>query len=538
MADDFDSFWNAIGVPPSEEQQRKQARADKGLAFAYGLFDPIQRLDYFAKKAGEAIGIPGAEEAVKAQEAKIAAREAKYGNLAPGYTLFGNLISPAPWGIASGVVRVGRQLPRLAATAAGASTAASAPIQPGETYWGDVGTAATVGGVAGLGTKAVGSMLSPRIDPAAQELINRGVQLHPEMATTGITHDLLKTAEAAKSIVGMGRDDIAMNASFNTALANDILTSIKGRTTATTKDALVADIRQQVSSFYDDAFKKIGTILPTNTFTNEVRMIQTQANAGMNVKTQKALDEIIYNNIIRRFNVPTKTQGKAITGESLKDMNKYFNTLSTKLKDKAYDADVDILALEDAVKKLRGSVVTFTETADPNGLIRLANKARAEQAVFEKAAASSPGKEPFSVEDLRGAILSESDTATVAAGKGKLQEKARTFLDVMSEKPLSAYTIGRRTAMAGAILTGSTYAWLHNPIVATAAFTALGVAPAVIERAINNPAVKQKILGQLIKKHGVGVVANAINQEGQRNADKLRAEIDKWPDYTNPETNY
>lgn len=540
MADNFDSYWNEIGNDTAEDQKRRQTRSNEGLAFAYGLFDPAQRFVYFAEKAGEKLGIPGAKEAAEAQAAKIAQREATYGQLAPGYTLAGSLASPIPLGIASGALRLfSKAPPVIAAMGAGATTAPSAPIQPGPDYWGDVGTAATAGGVASGAGRVVGGILSPKITPEAQELINKGVQLYPEMAVPpGVTHNLLKTARSFKAMFKPGVDDVAMNRSFNTALANDILAPIKGTTTSTNKADLVADVNEQVSKYYDNAFKNIGTALPTNQFVSEVNLIQQNAKTTMNAATQRKLDEIVNNNIIRRFNIQTKTQGNAISGESLKDMNKYFKELEFKLKDAPYSADIDVSALHDAVKALRKNVVSFTEAADPNGLIKIANRARAEQDVFERAAAASAKKDPFSVADLESAIKAGSDQRMLAASKGKLQEKAAPYLAVMGEKPISPYSVGRRTAMAGAMLTGSTYAWLHNPIVATAAFTTLGVAPAIIERAVRSPSTRQKVLGELIKKHGAGVVANAINQEGQRNANQLRAEIDKYPDYTTPESNY
>lgn len=530
----FEQWWAGVEGPEYTPEVTKEKQSDFFRNIGYGLFDPIQRAILLAERGAEAAGVPGAAQLAREQEARIRSMEAAV-DPESGAVLAGQMLSPAPYGAAKAgynlltkIPYVGGWLsssPKVSTAVQGGIAGATAPADTGEYYWSDVGGQTGLGALFGPAAYTVGSVLNPKVTPEAATLLKKGVNIPAELATTGHLRDFLGTAHSIGKLAGITDDTInpALNLQFNKALANDILSPFGIKATGKDKHELSQLVTKTTKAAYDDAYAKVGTVLPDNLFIQDVQSIRNQAKAKLNKKTYAEFNRLISDNIIRRFDVPTKNQGRAITGESLKDMRKFFNNIAYE----KYDPDIDHTALQNFVRKLNDNVDAYLGRVDPTGAIKTANKAYAEASVYHKAVSNSTdASNAFSAQDLESAIKSESDVITLAHGKGKLQQTSRPYIETLQAEKQSPLTTMRKVGVVSTLAAGSALAYAQNPAIAGAIILAAGIAPAVINTVIHNPNKLVKVLGVALQKIGPAAAANIRAQYEARETAQLRKEVD------------
>lgn len=530
----FEQWWAGVEGPEYTPEVRKEKQRDFFRNVGYGLFDPVQRATLLLERGAEAAGVPGAAQLAREQEARIKRREAAV-DPESGAVLAGQLLSPVPYSAAKAgyslltkVPYVGGWLagsPKVSAAVQGGIAGSTAPADTGEYYWSDVGGLAGLGALFGPAAYTAGSILNPKVTPEAAALLAKGVDVPAELATTGHLRDFLGTAQSVGKLAGITDDTInpALNLQFNQALANDILSPFGVKAAGKDKHELSQFVTKTTKAAYDDAYAKLGTVLPDNQFIQAVQVLRYQARAKLNKKTYAEFNRLISDNILRRFDVPTKNQGRAITGESLKDMRKFFSNIAY---DK-YDPDIDATALQSFVRDLNNNVEGFLGRVDPTGAIKTANKAYAEASVYHKAVSNSTdASNAFSVQDLESAIKSESDVITLAHGTGKLQQTSRPYVKTMQVEKQSPLTTMRKAGVVSTIAAGSALAYAQNPAIAGAILVAAGVSPYVINKVIHNPNKLIKVLGGALQKIGPAAAANIRAQYEARETAQTRKEID------------
>jgi len=538
----YDIWWNDnVLTPPNAKTYTGFSPAKTARALGRGFYEPIEQGALLLNKAAALTGIPYLERQAQEQEARIKAREERYaeaqqGGDYSGAKFIGNVISPAP--IAAGV-GAGRAVsgPALKALIEGGVGGLFAPSDA-ENYWADKGTQAMFGSMAGLGTRAVGGVMNPELQPYARELMDKGVVLSPEMATTGHTRDFMHAAETIKGLMGTGGKTQGLtNTSFNNALANDILGPLDLSTSGLKGHALVQDMSGKISGFYDDAYKKLGTVLPDQQFMSAIALANSKAAKSMDKATYNKFVQMLDRDVIGRFDIRTKNQGKAIQGEELKNMRSYFQDTLKRAKESKDSDRFDNVKLTQSLQEVKDAIFDYTDRVDQTGLVRRANKAWAEKSVFEAAAAKQPTTGVFDINDLEASISSLGDPETTSKGVARLQEKAIPYLSTMKVDSPNPYVMARRAGVLGTMAAGSAYAMWTNPAVGSAILAAAGISPWVIQRMMRNPSQARKAISSAVKKLGPSAVANITQQIAQEQAAKDRQTLRELsiPEYQNIE---
>lgn len=490
-----DEEWlNYISGPETPAStQRYQPDLVKGRIIGYGagLLKPVAKTTHLLEKSAAALGVPGAEAMAQEQAARMERRQALED---PISTPIGEFIT--------GLLPLTTATKLGAVTGGGTFGAVSAVDPQSQDYWGQVGTGAKWGAGLGLGTYGLGNVLSPRIDPEAALLMQKGVDVPAHQATTGLTKSYLGLADTAKRLITGAPDKAPTMLQMNTALINDVLEPLGKKVTGDFSPAQMKEFQELVSNNYNDAYKALGTVLPSKSFVADVRGVQGTYAQTMNKATRQKLSDIVDNNIIRRFNVQTKNQGNAITGQNLKEMRDYFSDAYEQLKNTQFHADVDTKQLFLAVNDIRKAVNKFTDDVDPTGKIRTANTAFAEAKVIEKAAASDLKTQHFTVEEIESAIKESSATSKMAVGEGRLQQKFKPYLDILHADEASTWQFARKVAIAATALGGSAYAYADNPAAVLGILAAAGIGPKAFAVMLKNQNAFTKGLGAAIKKVG------------------------------------
>lgn len=529
---DFDAYWNSKVFDQPSVKTNKGFSPEKTLrAFGRGLYEPIEQGALLLNRAAAyGTGVPYLEQVAKEQEARIKNREQLYtaalqGDDYSGSRFVGNLISPAPFaaGKAAGSLAKG---PGFKSMLEGGAAALFAPSDP-ENYSSDKSTQALFGSLSGLFTRGVGGALNPAVTADARALMNKGVNVPPELAAEkGATRSFMHAARAIKELVGAGKGQEVTNRSFNNALANDILNPLGESVDKGVHGfGLARQLTDKVSNFYNSAYSKLGTALPDQQLINGINLVQASAARTMDKATYNKFTQIINNDVIGRFNIATKNQGRAIKGEDLKDMRSYLQDTLEGLKSGKTSDKYDNVKLRNALQAVKNSVFDYTDRVDQTGLIRRANKAWAEKSVFENAASRNPTTGVFDIEHLNSAVVSSSDTANIAKGTGKLQEKANPYLSVLQGGRTDRYTTTKDIGILGSLAGGSAYAIWQNPALGTAILTAAGVAPVVIQRMMRNPSKAREVIASAINKLGPSAVGYITQQVAQQQAAEDREQL-------------
>lgn len=538
----YENWWNTkVLETPQTDTSSAISPVNMARALGRGLYEPVEQGGLLIDKTLALTGVPYFEKEAVEQEERIKRREQEY--IAAqgihdysGLKLLGNLFSPVP---VAAALRAGRLAsgPAKKALIEGGVSGLFAPSDS-ENYWGDKGTQAMYGSAFGLGARGVGGVMNPDLQPHARQLIEKGVPLPAHMGTVGHTQDIMHGAKTVQDLMGFGgAKDVDLNVAFNNALANDILKPLNLSTSGKQGHDLVKDTVKQISSFYDDAYVKLGTALPDQPFIASINLAKSNAAKTMDKATYDKFVQMVNNDVIGRFDIPTKTQGKAISGESLKDMRSYFQDTLKKVRESKDSDRIDNVKLSKALKEVKDTIFDYTDRVDQTGLVKRANTAWAEKNVFENAASRKPTTGIFDIQDLEASVSSSSAQETLAKGKGKLQEKAIPYLSVMNVEKTSPYVMAKRAGVLGTIAAGSAYAMWQNPVVGVAILTAAGVAPKLVQSMMKNPSQARKAIASAVKKLGPSAVANITQQVAQQDAASAREQIREIniPEYINQE---
>ncbi len=539
---DFDAYWGSLtpqqtaGIRKTGHDQMVNDAVRMAKGVGYGFFTPIQNLARLGAESAASLGSTRAAQSAQHIRDTIARHDAMYRTDA---TDIGGMLSPVN-------IAIGLRAPALLApTIAGLTAPAGSPtpvVPPGSapttpltlptepTYWGDVGSNVLTANLGGGLMHALGAVIAPKVPQHVRDLQRKGVVVPVGQAVESrFSKNMVDSAEALRAIFSIGKsvDDAVVNQSMNRALANDILAPLGKTVTSKNTQGMVSEMAEHVSAYYDDAYKALGTALPSKQFFTDVQTIRANASSTLNKKTLDKFNEIVNDNLIGRFNIPTKGQGKAISGEHLKDMRKHFSELDKDLQKKAYDADFDVIKLREYVKQLKKAVNSYTDEIDPKGTIKLANQARADMDVYQRAAASSTTGEAFDTKALAAAVQSASDFRNVAAGTGKLQEKAVPYIKTLTGEDFSTYSAGRKAAMFSAAIGGGAYAWVTNPYAAVAVLTVAGFSPQIMQAAVGNPTKWKALIQAAIRKLGPTQASAIAAQSGASSRTSARQEIEQ-----------
>jgi hypothetical protein len=447
-----------------------------------------------------------AEEANKAyetQRANAGADGFDYAQLA------GSVISPANKLIPA-VGPAGTVLGRGAAQ--GAIGAALNPVEGENLSASDVlagkieqmGLGALVGRV---GAK-IGENLVPSFKPGVQDLISKGVPVSPGQAYEGVPGWLFRQMES----MGLGPSTIKVNKSFNSVVANDVLSTIDQTVPKTVKPGQnsVAYAQKTISDFYDTSLSKIG---PTK--------FDTEYKEGVNKAIQGVLKDVapgaerdfLEKRLINSLNseIGGRIKKGTVSGDDIKSIQVW-------LKDqveKSTGSGVVKEGLKQSYEDVLANLNQFISRIDKDGNIAKADAAWAKLYDFaqaSKSAAKTGGV--FSPEQLAQASTTQANSVlTAGGGKGPLQGMAQQGIDVLGEqKPMSilkGLMIGSKAATG--VATAAIVPQIAIPIL-----TASGLSYAAAKQLMKDPSAARLAVQKAIQENpGLfgTAAANIYNQQ-------------------------
>ena len=522
----------AAGAPTTSQEPMQMGTAGrKAVGLIKGIaVDPIEA----------AVQLFGGEQARKA----VAGREASYQEMRKqlgeegieGARLLGNIISPATLTGAGAGVKAAQLASKWTAllgtktaqgVAAGAGSAVLLPVTtPAEETDDfflqkakDIGLSGLAGGV----VSKIGASLTPQLKQGVAEQLAAGVKVAPGQAYEGIPGWLFRQMES----IGFGPSEQAIRKSFTTSAGNEVLQSINQTLPKTVKDGMQASgyVQQQISKFYDDAFDKIGTVLPDNQFANDIGDAVARATQELTSKASKSFNAEIKANIINKFKLgPRPAPGTvakagmveipATSGAKLKEIDKF---LKARIEKYSKGTDSDSIARAAGYEDLLNAFRAYTSRIDETGLIAKADEAWAKLYRFADASqkAFREGGD-FSAEQLAQVSARQGSTLQAGAGKAPMQEFAQRGVDVLG-KDKDLLPLGYRQAViAGKIGAGTALA-AFSPTVVFPLLIASGISYKSAQALMKNPSATRKAVEAAIQKIGpqtaTAIISNAEKQQ-------------------------
>lgn len=290
-----------------------------------------------------------------------------------------------------------------------------------------------LGALVGRVGAKVGEALVPSFRPGVQDLINKGVPVSPGQAYEGVPGWLFRQMES----MGLGPSTTKVNKSFNTVVANDVLSDIGKTVPNTVKPGqnAVAFTQKEISDFYDSSLTKIGPV-----------KFDTEYKEGVNKAIQNVLQDVApgaeRNFLEKRLtnSLNAEIGGRLnkgnVTGEDLKSIQEW-------LKDqveKSSGTGVVKEGLKQGYEDVLANLNKFISRIDEDGNIAKADAAWAKLYDFAQASKSaSKTGGVFSPEQLASASTTQANTLLQAGGgKGPLNPLAQQGIDVLGDqKPFS-----------------------------------------------------------------------------------------------------
>lgn len=362
-------------------------------------------------------------------------------------------------------------------------------------------------GLAGGAMSKIASSLTPQLRPGVQEQLEKGVTVPAGQAYGGVPGWVFRQMEN----IGWGPSMKTVRSSFTKSAANEVLKSIDETLPKDIKDGMQASgfVEKRISKFYDNAFDKIGRVIPDPQFSNDVGNIILTAREEMSDKAARIFNNTMKANIVDKFKFgaePTNAiaplgmvQIPSMNGSKLKEIDKFLKA-QVKKYDKGTDADSIALAAsyEDTLNAFRA----YVGRVDESGLIAKADEAWAKLYRFADASqkAFKEGGD-FSAEQLTGAAVRQGTTLRAGAGEAPMQKFGQEAIDVLGvEKDI--LPAGYRQAVIAGKVAGGTALSLFAPQVAIPVLVSSGISYKVAERLMKNPSALRKAMEKAIQKIG------------------------------------
>jgi hypothetical protein len=468
---------------PAPERPGALERGARGVM--QGLRDPLDASKQMFSRFGAAIGLPGADDAVKYWDADIRERNDAYRRDVRGGQsdldfgrMAGNMLATAP---ISAAMPVGGTLAQ-AAGASAVGSAAAAGLQP--VTQGDflteklkqVGTGAAAGALSGAAANMLGRVIQPRVSDEVRMIRGEGVTPTPGQILGGrfkATEERLSSVPIVGSAIKTGQQRAAEE--FNEAAVNRALAPVgKALPKGTTGREAIEFATTELGKAYDDALNAVGPIGLDRQLSTDLRRVYSELAVLPKDKAEQFAR-------IVQTEIGNRAQAGRLTPEAMKAAESNLGTLARGYM-RAQDFDQQQLgeAIFGAQKALRDAV----ERQAPAGAADAVRAANAGWANFKRVqrAASYTGAEDgvFSAAQLQSAVRAldpSKDKARFARGNALMQDLSEAGKKVLGNKVPNSGTPERlmTAGLAGGALVGGA---TLNPAIAAGALPALMYTPA------------------------------------------------------------
>jgi len=447
-----------------------------------------------------------------------------------GFRLVGNVLSPAVGAGAGAGIKATDFLAKwktlfstktAKGVAAGAGSAVvlptTTPQEEQDSFFLDKAKDVGFSGLAGGVVSKIASALTPQLRPGVSEQLSRGVEVKPGQAYEGIPGWVFRQMES----VGFGPSEKAIRQSFTRSSANEVLSSIDQTLPKTVKDGMQASgyVERQIGKFYDDAFDKIGKVVPDAQLANDIGNIVGTARQEMSKRADKIFNASIKANIVDKFKLGSEPanavaplgmrQLPSMDGNKLKEADKY---LKKQIEKFGKGTDADSIALATAYEDTLNAFRAYTGRVDTTGLIAKADDAWAKLYRFADASQKA-FKEAgdFSAEQLAGAAVRQGTTLRAGAGEAPMQKFAQEALDILGAEKDILPAGYRQAVIAGKLTTGAALTFF-SPQVAIPILVSSGLTYKAAERLMKNPSALRKAVESAIQKIGPTTAAAMLSQ--------------------------
>lgn len=375
----------------------------------------------------------------------------------------------------------------------------------------DVGFSSLAGGV----MSKIASSLTPQLRPGVQEQLERGVTVPAGQAYSGIPGWVFRQMEN----IGWGPSMKTVRESFTRSAADEVLKSIDETLPKDIKGGMPISgyVEKRISKFYDDAFNKIGNVIPDAQFANDIGNITLTAKEEMSDRASRIFNNTIKANVVNKFKFGPEPQNAiaplgmvqipSMTGSKLKEIDKF---LKAQVKKYTKGTDADSIALATAYEDTLNAFRAYVGRVDDTGLIAKADDAWAKLYRFADASqkAFKEGGD-FSAEQLAGAAVRQGTTLRAGAGEAPMQRFGQEAIDVLGvEKDI--LPAGYRQAVIAGKVAGGTALSLFAPQVAIPILVSSGISYKMAERLMKNPSALRKAVEKAIQKIGPQATASFL----------------------------
>jgi hypothetical protein len=479
----------------------------------------------------------GEEERLKVaqEEAKYQEERKKLGKEGfDGFRLVGNIISPATAVGAGAGLKVtdflakwrtlfGTKTARGVAAGAGSSVAlpVTTPQEEQDSFFTEKLKEVGFSGLAGGVMSKIAAGLTPELKAGAREQLARGVEVAPGQAYEGVPGWVFRQMEN----LGFGPSDQQIRKSFTRSAANEVLSSVDATLPKTVKDGMQASgyVERVIGKFYDDAFDKIGTVIPDAQFANDIGSVVNNAKQEMSKRADKIFNGSIKANIIDRFSLGPVPQGAvapvgmrqipSMDGTKLKEIDKF---LKKQVEKYGKGTDADSIALATAYEDTLNAFRSYVGRVDNTGLIAKADEAWAKLYRFADASrkAFKEGGD-FSADQLAAAAVRQGTTLRAGAGEAPMQKFAQEAVDILGAEK-DVIPAGYRQAVIAGKVAGGTALALFTPQVAIPLLISSGLTYKAAERLMQNPSALRKAVEAAVQKVGPAAAAGFIAEASRQ----------------------
>lgn len=314
----------------------------------------------------------------------------------------------------------------------------------GGNYWldksGQVGMGAATGGILNPALGAAGGAIAPKVNEAAQYLVNKGITPTMGQMVGGPAKWL---EEKMTSIPGVG-DAITGSYQrgldqFNTAALNSALAPI-GQSTDNIGRKGIADVGQKLGAAYDDVLPRLNLTL-NDQFASGIE----DAKAGLQPPQAKSFDNIMSN----QFNKFGSTG--AMSGDTLKGFQ---SEITNEANGYQGDASYDQRKLGNALEKVGFALRDNLQDQNPADATALQNinQGYAQFARLRQAGQMAKSDRGFTPNELATAIRQQDTSAgngAFARGDALMQGLSDNGNKVLGGKYADSGTAGRHAVQAG-----------------------------------------------------------------------------------------
>lgn len=382
----------------------------------------------------------------------------------------------------------------------------------------DVGFSGAVGGV----ISKIGSALTPQLKEGVREQLAAGVKVPVGQAYEGIPGWVFRQMES----VGWGPSEKTIRSSFTRSAAEEVVSGIPDiKIPSTVQDGkqLSGWLQNRLQQYYDDAFAKLGRVVPDNQFADDLRTVVADNIPNMSDRASKIFQTNLQKEVIDRFKLGPVPEGAiapqgmvqlpSTKGIDLKNINSFLKDQVEKYGSKTgKDNEALAAGFEDALNAFR----SYTSRIDTTGLIAKGDEAWAKLYRFADAASSAKAMQKFegsfSAAELASAASRQATTLQAGAGAGPMGEFARKGVSILGGGP-DALSLGYRQAVIGGKIVGGTALALFNLQVAVPILVASGFSYKAAEKLMKNPSAARVALEQAIQKIGPSAVGAIMARE-------------------------